>query len=155
MKFWQNWTYVVYNRHTEFQADIFIPAGLITKRIKKVLFSKFTKPSFRSLNPSLCLCSQLLTIHFNVSGCGYFSWLGPGVSSISFQRLLHPVPHRIEETDDPSLWNSVTLLLENLSQRYSIEKDHPSHQLYQKPGTTTAGEKWRIHQAYMYPHPQT
>ena len=51
MKFRQNWTYVVYNRHTEFQADIFIPAGLITKRIKKVLFSKFTKSSFRSPNP--------------------------------------------------------------------------------------------------------
>ena len=43
--------YVVYNRHTEFQADIFVPASLITKRIKKVLFSKFTKSSFRSLNP--------------------------------------------------------------------------------------------------------
>ena len=145
MKFWQNWTYVVYNRHTEFQADIFIPARLITKRIEKVLFSKFTKSAYRSHTQSLCLCSQLLTIHLplgmRIHVC---PWLVPGVSSMSLQQLLYPVSHRVDETDDPCLWNSVATSSPGGVKRYSREKDHQPLQLYEEPGATTAGEKWRI-----------
>ena len=135
MKFWQNWTYAVYNKHTKFQTDIFIPAWLITKRIKEVLFSKFTKSAFRFLDPKSVSVKSVT--HCSLT----FGDMDTRILLDSIWCILHfsptfvaPDPLRVDETDDPSLWNSVRLLLENLLQRYSREKDHRSHQLYKKPG---------------------
>ena len=61
--------------------------------------------------------------------------------------LVAQVPHRVDKMDDPSLWNSGRTSSQGGVERYSREKDHPSHQLYEGPGAESVGEKWRIQQA--------
>ena len=109
MKMWYNDTEHVSSRCAKAQGNIFIYGWLITKRIKRCCFQNSQKSVFRFRLRSLFKHGK--ATHFDAFTDKSFR-LVPGVSSVSVQHLLHTTSHRVDETDNPSLWNSVRLFLE-------------------------------------------